>query len=67
MKNCSIFGYQDVKITENLKSEISEILEKLIKKQNFDIFFFGELGYFEKLCLKIAKSFKTDYPYIKLV
>lgn len=67
MKNCSIFGYQDVKITENLKSEISEILEKLIKKQNFDIFFLGELGYFEKLCLKTAKSFKTDYPYIKLV
>ena len=67
MKNCSIFGYQNIEITENLKSKISEILEKLIKKQNFDIFFFGELGDFEKLCLETARSFKPDYSYIRLV
>ena len=63
----SFFGHRNVEKTENLEKKIEEIVERLIKEENFNIFFFGGFGDFDELCYKIVSKLKTKYPHIQRI
>ena len=66
-KICSFFGHREITITEDLKERIREVLDKMIKSENFTIFYFGGFGMFDDLCWQIVTELKDKYTYIKRV
>ena len=61
------FGHRTINETEELKSKLKEIIEKLITKENVDTFLFGSKSRFNSLCLEIVTEIKEKYPHIKRV
>ncbi len=69
MKNntCCFFGHRKIKETEELKSKLIEINEKLIVENSVDTFLFGSKSQFNSLCQEIVTELKEKYPHIKRV
>ena len=61
------FGHRTINETEELKSKLIEIIEKLIVDENVDIFLFGSKSRFNSLCLELVTEIKEKYPHIKRV
>ena len=66
-KTCCFFGHRTINETEELKSKIIEIIEKLIVDENVDTFLFGSKSRFNSLCLELVTVIKEKYPHIKRV
>ncbi len=64
---CCFFGHRAINETEELKSKLYEIIEKLIVDENVDTFFFGSKSRFNSLCYEIVTNIKEKYPHIKRV
>lgn len=64
---CCIFGHRTINETEELKSQLCEIIEKLIVDENVDTFLFGSKSRFDSLCLELVTTIKEKYPYIKRI
>ncbi len=64
---CCIFGHRTINETEKLKSQLCEIIEKLIVEENVDIFLFGSKSRFNSLCLELVTKIKEKYPNIKRI
>ncbi len=64
-KVCSFFGHREICITEELKNKLRDVIESLITKENFGIFFFGGFGKFDDLCHEIVTELKNKYSFIK--
>ena len=64
---CCIIGHRTIKETEELKSKIYEIIEKLIVEKHIDTFLFGSKSRFNSLCLEVVTQIKEKYPHIKRV
>ncbi len=64
---CCFFGHRTIKETEELKSELYRIIEKLIKDENIDTFLFGSKSRFNSLCLEVVTKVKEKYTHIKRV
>ncbi len=73
--NCCFFGHRLILETEDLKTKISDIIEKLIVNEKVDTFIFGSKSRFNSLCLEIVTQLKekhhqkgvyirANYPYI---
>ena len=69
MKNstCCFFGHRTINETEELKSKLYEIIEKLIVDENVDTFLLGSKSQFNSLCLELVTEIKEKYPHIKRV
>ena len=69
MKNntCCFFGHRTINETEELKSKLIEIIEKLIVEKNVDTFLFGSKSRFNSLCLELVTEIKEKYPHIKRI
>ena len=69
MKNntCCFFGHRTIKETEELKSKLNKIIEKLIVEKQVDTFLFGSKSQFNSLCLELVTKYKEKYPHIKRV
>ena len=65
-KICSFFGHSEIEITDELKANLSKIIENLIK-ENYIFFYFGGFGMFDDLCWKIVTQLKQKFPHIKRV
>lgn len=61
------FGHRTINETEELKSELIEIIEKLIVEENVDTFLFGSKSRFNSLCQETVTKIKERYPYIKRI
>ena len=61
------FGHRTINETEELKSKLIEIIEKLIVDENIDTFLFGSKSRFNRLCLELVTEIKEKYPHIKRV
>lgn len=61
------FGHRVITETEELKSYLSEKIEKLITKMKVDTFLFGSKSRFNDLCYELVTNLKEKYPYIKRV
>ena len=66
-KTCCFFGHRKINETEELKSKLIEIIEKLIVEKQVDTFLFGSKSRFNSLCLELVTEIKEKYPHIKRV
>ena len=64
---CCFFGHRNINETEELKSKLAEIIEKLIVYEKVDTFLFGSKSRFDSLCLSLVTEIKEKYPHIKRV
>ncbi|MDO4743627.1 MAG: hypothetical protein Q4B04_06305 [bacterium] len=64
---CCFFGHRTINETEELKSKLNEIIEKLIVDENVDTFLFVSKSRFNCLCLELVTGLKEKYPHIKRV
>ena len=64
---CCFIGHRTIKETEELKSKLREIIEKLIVEKQVDTFLFGSKSRFNSLCLELVTVMKEKYPHIKRV
>ena len=64
---CCFFGHRTINETEELKSKLVEIIEKLIVDEKVDTFLFGSKSRFNSLCLELVTEIKEKYPHIKRV
>ncbi len=63
-KTCCFFGHRTINETEELKSKLFEIIEKLIVEKQVDTFLFGSKSRFNSLCLELVTEIKEKYPHI---
>lgn len=66
-KSCSFFGHRNVEITEELKSQIKDIIKNLIVNFNVQVFLFGSRSNFDCLCRLAVSELKAEYSNIKRV
>ena len=64
---CSFFGHRTISETEELKTKLVEIIEKLIVDEKVDTFLFGSKSQFNSLCLELVTKIKEKYPHIKRI
>ena len=66
-KTCCFFGHRKINETEDLKSKLKEIIDKLIVDEIVDTFLFGSKSRFNSLCLELVTELKEKYPHIKRI
>ena len=66
-RTCCFIGHRTINETEELKSKLCEIIEKLIADEKVDTFLFGSKSRFNSLCHDIVTEIKEKYPHIKRV
>ena len=64
---CCFFGHRTINETEELKSKLYEIIEKLIVEKNVDTFLFGSKSCFNILCQETVTQLKEKHPHIKRI
>ncbi len=61
------FGHKTIDETEELKSKLIEIIERLIVEKQVDTFLFGSKSRFNSLCQETVTKIKEKYPHIKRI
>ena len=61
------FGHRTINETEELKSKLIEIIERLIVEKQVDTFLFGSKSRFNSLCRETVTKIKEKYPHIKRI
>ena len=64
---CCFFGHRTINETEELKTKLIEIIEKLIVENSVDTFLFGSKSRFNSMCIKLVTEIKEKYPHIKRI
>ena len=64
---CCFFGHRTINETEELKSKLIDIIERLIVDENIDTFLFGSKSRFNSLCQETVTEIKEKYPHIKRI
>ncbi len=64
---CCFLGHRKIKITNEQKNKLHNIIEKLIIEESVDIFLFGSKSQFDDLCYQIISKLKSNYPHIKRI
>jgi uncharacterized phage-like protein YoqJ len=64
---CCFFGHRTINDTDELRTKITETVEKLITDENVDTFLFGSKSEFDRLCLELVTNLKEKYPHIKRI
>ncbi|MBE6581721.1 MAG: DUF1273 domain-containing protein [Ruminococcaceae bacterium] len=64
---CCFFGHRSIIETEELKTQLTETIEKLITDENVDTFLFGSGSRFNSLCLELVTQIKEKYPRVKRI
>ena len=67
LHTCCFFGHRKINETEELKSKLKEIIEKLIVENSVDTFLFGSKSRFNSLCQETVTEIKEKYPHIKRI
>ena len=64
---CCFLGHRTINETEELKTKLTGIIERLIADEKIDTFLFGSKSGFTSLCLKLVTGLKEKYPHIERV
>ena len=64
---CCVFGHRTINETEELKTKLTEIIEKLIVGKNVDTFLFGSRSRFNDFCYELVTKAKEKHPHIKRI
>lgn len=66
-RTCCFIGHRKIEETSELRAELYEIIERLIKDEKVDTFLFGSKSQFNELCRDIVTKIKEKYPQIKRI
>lgn len=66
-KTCSFFGHRVIRVTEELKQKLINVIKDLIENKKVSVFIFGSRSEFDNLCHLIVSQLMKDYPFIKRV
>ena len=66
-KTCCFFGHREINETEELRTRLCGIIERLIVDEKVDTFLFGSKSRFDSLCLELVSEIKEKYPHVKRV
>lgn len=66
-RTACFIGHRTINETEELKSKLYEIIEKLIVENSVDTFLFGSKSRFNDLCYETVTVIKEKYPHIKRI
>lgn len=64
ISTCCFFGHRKINETEELRTKLHGIIERLITDENVDTFLFGSKSRFDSLCLETVSKLKQKYPHI---
>ena len=64
---CCFFGHRTINETDELRTKLTEAVERLIADENVDTFLFGSKSDFDSLCLELVTKLKEKYPHVKRV
>ena len=64
---CCFFGHRTINETDELRTKITEAIEKLITAEKVDTFLFGSKSEFDQLCLELVTKLKEKYPHVKRI
>ena len=64
---CCFFGHRTINETDELRTKITETVERLITDENVDTFLFGSKNRFNSLCYELVTNLKEKYPHIKRI
>lgn len=64
---CCFFGHRAINETDELRTKLTDTIERLITDENVDTFLFGSKSRFNSLCLELVTEIKEKYPHIKRV
>ena len=64
---CCCFGHRTINETEELRTQLTNIIERLIRYENVNTFLFGSKSRFDSLCLELVTEIKEKYPHIKRI
>ncbi len=64
---CCIFGHRSINETEELKTNVSAAMERLITEEGVDTFLFGSKSRFDRLCLELVTRLKEKHPHVKRI
>ncbi len=64
---CCFFGHRTINETDELRTKITEVVERLITDENVDTFLFGSKSDFDRLCLELVTKLKEKYPHVKRI
>ena len=61
-KACCFIGHRKIEETSELRGELYEIIERLIKDEKVDTFLFGSKSRFNDLCHELVTKIKKNTP-----
>ena len=64
---CCLFGHRTINETDELRTKITEAVERLITDEKVDTFLFGSKSEFDRLCLELVTKLKEKYPHVKRI
>ena len=64
---CCFFGHRNINETDELRTKITEVVERLITDENVDTFLFGSKSEFDRLCLELVTKLKEKYTHVKRI
>ncbi len=64
---CCFFGHRTITETEELRTKLTDTIQRLITEEHVDTFLFGSKSRFNSLCLELVTKIKEKYPHIKRV
>jgi len=64
---CCFFGHRTINETDELRTKITEAVERLITEEKVDTFLFGSKSRFNDLCLELVTELKEKYPHVKRI
>ncbi len=64
---CCFIGHRTINETDELRTELTETIEKLITDEKVDTFLFGSQSKFDRLCLELVTKLKEKYPNVKRI
>ena len=64
---CCFIGHRTINETDELRTKITEAVERLITEGKVDTFLFGSKSEFDSLCLELVTKLKEKYPHVKRI
>ncbi|MGN0822486.1 MAG: hypothetical protein ACI4NG_01805 [Candidatus Gallimonas sp.] len=66
-KTCCFIGHRKIDITIEMKKNLTNLIEKLIKRNNVLNFIFGSRSEFDDLCYAVVTELKNKYKNIRRI
>ena len=67
MNTCCFIGHRTINETDQLKTQLLQTIEHLIRDKQVDTFLFGSKSRFNDLCLELVTAVQPNHPHIRRI